>query len=311
MTGKGVLVYGEALVDIVPGRAGRKREAVLGGSGFNTALALARCGAPVAYNVSLSRDGFGQFFLRRLTEEGIDQRFVGICDAPTPSATVTSLDAGGAATYRFSLNGTAFDAAPPAPADLDGFAHLHVTSFGATLGTSGEAALALMRRAREAGLSVSYDLNVRPAVLPAPELMRSAIEERIMLCDLVKMSCDDAVEALGNGYGKVFDGWFARGISLVLETEGDHGANLYYPSRKMISGFVPAEDVIDTIGAGDSFMGAFLASLWQNGALGSKLRDLPEELSTSAMDFACAVAAETCGEKGCNPPRLTPPPAYD
>ncbi|MGX1790591.1 carbohydrate kinase family protein [Bosea sp. NPDC055332] len=311
MTGRGVLVYGEALVDIVPGRAGHKREAVLGGSGFNTALALARCGAPVAYNASLSQDTLGRFFLRRLTEEGIDQRFVGICDAPTPSATVTSLDADSAATYRFSLNGTAFDTAPPAPADLDDFAHLHVTSFGATLGVSGQAALALMRRAREAGLSVSYDLNVRPAVPPALPETRRAIEERASLCDLIKLSSDDAVTVFDIGYGKVFKRWFAGGLPLVLETEGDHGANLHHPSGRMISGFVPAPDIVDTIGAGDSFMGAFLASLWQNGGLGPTLRDLPEELSASAMDFACAIAAETCGERGCNPPRGKPPMAYD
>lgn len=210
MTGKGVLVYGEALVDIVPGSAGRKREAVLGGSGFNTALALARCGAPVAFNVSLSQDTLGQYFLRRLTEEGIDRRFVEVCDAPTPSATVTSIDAEGAATYRFSLNGTAFDIAPPMPTDLDGFAHLHVTSFGATIGASGEAALALMRRAREAGLSVSYDLNIRPAVLPALAEARRAIEERAILCDLLKCSNDDARAVHGAEFGYAFARWFAQ-----------------------------------------------------------------------------------------------------
>lgn len=310
MTGKGVLVYGEALVDFVPGSAGRS-EAVLGGSGFNTALALARCGAPVTYNVSLSQDGFGELFLQRLAEESIDQRLVGVCDAPTPSATVTSIGSDGAATYRFSLNGTAFDTAPPAPENLDDFAHLHVTSFGATVGPSGEAALTLMQRAREAGLSVSYDFNVRPAVLPALPEARRAIERRAALCDLVKLSSDDAVAIFDIGYGKVFERWFVGGLPLVLETEGDHGANLHHPSGRMISGFVPVPDVVDTIGAGDSFMGAFLASLWQNGGLGPTLRDLPEELSASAMDFACAIAAETCGERGCNPPRRKPPRAYD
>ncbi|CAN7659329.1 PfkB family carbohydrate kinase [Bosea sp. LjRoot237] len=311
MTGRGVLVYGEALVDIVPGSAGRKREAVLGGSGFNTALALARCGAPVAFNVSLSQDTLGQTFLRRLTEEGIDRRFVEVCDAPTPSATVTSIDAEGAATYHFSLNGTAFDIAPAMPTDLDGFAHLHVTSFGATIGASGEAALALMRRAREAGLSVSYDLNIRPAVLPALAEAHRAIEERAILCDLLKCSNDDARAVHGAEFGYAFARWFAQGGRLLLVTNGEKGGYLLPFRREPMPFPSLAQEVVDTIGAGDSFMGAFLASLWRNGGLGPVLRDLPDELCAAALGFAAVVAAETCAERGCNPPRLDPPSAYD
>ncbi|MGE7468953.1 PfkB family carbohydrate kinase [Bosea sp. NPDC003192] len=310
MTGKGVLVYGEALVDIVPGAAGHEREAVLGGSGFNTALALARCGAPVAYNVSLSRDTLGQSFLQRLAEEGIDQRFVGVCYAPTPSATA-SLDADGVATYRFSLNGTAFDTAPPAPADLDDFAHLHVTSFGATLGASGEAALVLMRRAREAGLSVSYDFNIRPAVLPALPEARRAVEERAALCDLLKCSADDAQVLHGAEFGYAFARWLAHGDRLLLVTDGEKGGYLLPFRREPMVFPALAQDVVDTIGAGDSFMGAFLASLWRNGGLGEVLRNLPNELCAAALSFAVVVAAENCAQRGCNPPRLEPPSAHD
>lgn len=310
MTGKGVLVYGEALVDFVPGSAGRS-EAVLGGSGFNTALALARCGAPVTYNVSLSQDGFGELFLQRLAEESIDQRLVGVCDAPTPSATVTSIGSDGAATYRFSLNGTAFDTAPPAPTELDGFAHLHVTSFGATLGTSGEAALELMQRARKAGLSVSYDLNVRPAVLPALDEARRAIEERAALCDLLKCSTDDARTVHGTEFGHPLARWLAHGDRLLLVTDGEKGGYLLPARREPMVFPALAQEVVDTIGAGDSFMGAFLASLWRNGGLGPVLRNLPAELCAAALGFAVVVAAETCAQQGCNPPRLDPPSADD
>jgi fructokinase len=311
VTSKGVLVYGEALVDLVPGGAGHDREAVLGGSGFNTALALARCGAPVAYNVSLSRDTFGQLFLQSLTEEGIDRRFIGICDVPTPSATVTSLDADGAATYRFSLDGTALDTAPPAPEDLDEFAHLHVTSFGATVGPSGETALALMRRAREAGLSVSYDLNVRPAVLPALAEARRAIEERAALCDLLKCSTDDARTLHGAEFGYPLARWLAHGDRLLLVTDGENGGYLLPFRREAMVFPALAQEIVDTIGAGDSFMGAFLASLWRNGGLGPVLKNLPNELCAAALGFAVVVAAENCAQRGCNPPRLDPPSADD
>lgn len=312
MAGGGVLVYGEALADLVPENTSLSRyEALLGGSGFNTALTLARCGAPVSYCATLSRDALGQRFRARLEEEGVDLRFAAESEAPTPLAMVAPLGADGAARYHFHLAGTALDEPPPLPASLDGIAHLHVTSFGATVGASGERALALMRLARAAGLGISYDLNVRLPALPELEATRRLIDERVALCDLVKLSSDDGVDAFDIGYDEVFARWHEQGLPLILQTGGDEGADLLRAGGDMLSAFVPAAEIIDTIGAGDAFMGAFLASLLQNGGLGRALRALPDGIAASAMDFAARIAAETCEQRGCDPPRLRPEPAYE
>lgn len=306
-----ILVFGEALVDLVPGIADGPPEEILGGSGFNTALALARCGGRVALNASLSRDDRGRRFRARMAEEGIDGSLIGDCDAPTPTAAVEALDADGQASYRFTLSGTALDMAPPAPADLSGFTHLHVTSFGATIGASGEAAPALMARAREAGLSISYDLNIRPAVLPVMAETRRLVDERVALCDLVKLSLDDAMALFDGGWSGVYGRWFAQGVSSILQTNGGEGAELKHAGGATIYAMASAWNLVDTIGAGDAFMGAFLSSLASNGGLGAALCALPEEISASAMDFAAHVAAETCSVRGCDPPRRTPPEPND
>lgn len=309
MSGQGVLVYGEALADLVPEDDRLNRyQALLGGSGFNTALTLARCGAPVSYCTTLSRDALGRRFRARLEEEGIDLGLAAGSEAPTPLAVVAPLGADGAARYHFHLAGTALDAPPALPASLDGFAHLHLTSFGATVGPSGERALLLMRAARAAGLSISYDLNIRPPALPAPDEARKLIAERVALCDLVKLSAEDAESAFGAGYESAFERWFDEGRALVLLTRGGEGAELHLATGPTFS--VPAPDIriVDTIGAGDAFMGAFLASLSRNGCLGQALRVAPEAAAISAMSFAARVAAETCAMRGCDPPRLLPEP---
>ncbi|WP_181832863.1 PfkB family carbohydrate kinase [Bosea caraganae] len=303
----GVLVYGEALADLVPEDAGAARyEALLGGSGFNTALTLARCGAPVSYCATLSHDALGRRFRARLEQDGIDLRFLAESDKPTPLAVVAPLGTDGAARYHFHLARTTLDEPPPLPASFDGIAHLHLTSFGATVGASGERALELMRAARAAGLSLSYDLNIRPPALPGPEEILRLIEERVTLCDLVKLSIEDAEQVFGAGYETVVARWLSEGRALVLLTEGDHGAHLVRARGERVRGYAPVTELVDTIGAGDAFMGGFLASVARAGELGPALRSLSDEAAASAMDVAARVAAETCGRRGCDPPRLTP-----
>ncbi len=311
MNPRAVLVFGEALADLVPedGR-GERYQCVLGGSGFNTALALARCGTSVAYCATLSRDVTGRRFQARLVAEAIDRRFIAESDAPTPLAVVAPLGADGGARYHFHLAGTALAEPPPLPRSLTGFGHLHVTSFGATVGPSGDAALTLLRHARSAGLSTSYDVNIRTPALPDREAALAAIEQRMALSDLIRLSTDDADWLYPGGYVAPLRRWFDRGVSAILLTEGDRGAALERPGSETVRGFVPVAELVDTIGAGDSFIGAFLASLAQAGELGASLRGLSDGAAASAMGFAAEVAAETCGRRGCDPPRLTPKPPY-
>lgn len=301
MSGAGVLVWGEALADLIPEDAGATRyEAALGGSGFNTALSLARCGAATMLAARLSKDALGRGFARRLREEGIASPWPD-SEAPTPLALVEPLAGDGQADYRFHLAGTALDAPPPGDTPL-AFAHLHLTSFAATVGASGAGALALARQAHAAGASLSYDLNIRPPALPEREATLALVRERASLCGLVKLSAEDAGWLAGSVAESLamFDG------SLVLVTDGARGATLHGLADGPVSAVPPEVIVTDTIGAGDALMGGFLAALSAEGALGGPLRGVPRETACCALAFAVRVAALTCTMRGCDPPRLVP-----
>ncbi len=167
MTPRPVLVFGEALADLAPEPGEDERYlALLGGSGFNTALALARCGAPTAFCATLSEDLIGRRFRQRLLREGISTEWVGATALPTPLAVVEPIAADGVARYRFHLADTALALAPPLPDDPAAFAHLHLTSFGATISEAGAAALRLMAAMRAQRITISYDLNIRPPAYP-------------------------------------------------------------------------------------------------------------------------------------------------
>ena len=306
MTQAPLLVWGEALADLAPepGDDGRYR-ALLGGSGFNTALALARCGAPTALAASLSADAIGWRFRSRLEQEGILTGALGASTAPTPLAMIEPIAADGVASYGFHLADTALAQAPPLPASPGDFAHLHLTSFGATLGAAGVAAGRLVPAMRAAGVSVSYDLNIRSPAFPDRDAALNALAVRIAGCDLVKFSAEDE--------GWLGAAWLGSAIAackappLLLRTDGAGGARLSGPGGLRITVAAPPVVVVDTIGAGDAFMGAFLAALARRGLLGPKLRDAGEPQLASAMGFAAEVAAATCAVRGCDPPRIVAP----
>jgi fructokinase len=299
-----ILVFGEALADLIPRDGeGRRYEAALGGSGFNAALALARCGAQTAIAATLSRDTLGRRFREMLAAEGIERAVAAESDLPTPLAMIEPLRPGGEARYRFHLETTALDAAPNLPDGPMAFGHLHFTSFGATVGASGEAALALMRRAKDQGASISYDVNIRPPALPERAVATRLIEQRIGASGIAKASRDDLAWLYpGWPEARVVAHWQGLGAGLVLVTRGADGACCHGRSG-MLAGSAPPVAVVDTIGAGDTFMGSFLAVLGARGALGAQLATVARTDLEAALAFACATAADSCTRPGCDPPR--------
>lgn len=304
MSAAALLVYGEALADLIPRDASpTSYEAVLGGSGFNTALALARFGASTGYCATLSSDALGARFRRRLAEEGVDARPCGTSDAPTPLAVVAPVGADGEASYHFHLARTALERAPSPLPEPGEWGHLHLTSFAATAGSSGTAALDLAARFRAGGRSVSYDLNIRSAALPDREETLELVERRLACCALVKASREDiAWLHPGADPGEVAARWLAGGVGLVLMTHGSDGATAHQ-ARGVVRVEAPRVAVVDTIGAGDAFMAGFLAALAGRGQLGQSPADLEAGEIDMAMRFAAAVAADTCTRPGCDPPR--------
>ncbi|MGW5989821.1 carbohydrate kinase family protein [Streptomyces anulatus] len=292
-----LLVVGECVADIVrlPDQAARVHP---GGSPANVAYGLARLGHRAVLLTQLGPDGNGRLIREHLASGGVDVRTDG-STAPTPSAAVT-LDGSGQAGYAFDVSWTlAPVAVEPAPV------HVHTGSIGAVLEPGSTTVLDIVRAAR-ATATVSYDPNVRPALMGDHAAAVRRVEECVGLSDLVKAS-DEDLEWLypGEDPERVAARWLGRGPAVVLVTRGGAGALAVLPGGH-ITVQAPEADVVDTVGAGDAFMSGTLHALAAHGLLGPGARDRLHAVDrgtvTDVLRHAVASAAVTVSRAGANPP---------
>ncbi|KPL35779.1 sugar kinase [Streptomyces anulatus] len=292
-----LLVVGECVADIVrlPDQAARVHP---GGSPANVAYGLARLGHRAVLLTQLGPDGNGRLIREHLASGGVDVRTDG-STAPTPSAAVT-LDGSGQAGYAFDVSWTlAPVAVEPAPV------HVHTGSIGAVVEPGSTTVLDIVRAAR-ATATVSYDPNVRPALMGDHAAAVRRVEECVGLSDLVKAS-DEDLEWLypGEDPERVAARWLGHGPAVVLVTRGGAGALAVLPGGP-ITVQAPEVDVVDTVGAGDAFMSGTLHALAAHGLLGPGARDrlhaVDRDTVTDVLRHAVASAAVTVSRAGANPP---------
>jgi fructokinase len=288
------LVVGESLVDLI-GAAGTWRfEAAPGGSPLNVAVGLAAAGHRVRLASELGQDLFGGLVRDHLAGHRVDLADLVTTAAPTNLA-IARLDRSGNPTgYDFRLAWRW-----PGPARLAGVECLHVGSLGAVLAPGAAAVRATVAAARRRGIPISYDPNVRPALMGEPAAARSRIEPLAAAADLVKASTDDLAWLYPDLPARVAAaGWARRGPRLVVLTRGGEGAVALHRGEA-IECAAPAVPVVDTVGAGDAFTAGLLSSLARAGALRAPGRAVVAD----ALQHAVTVAAAACTHRGAAPPR--------
>jgi fructokinase len=218
----------------------------------------------------------------------------------TTSTAVAHLDESQGARYEFDL---VWDldtqVLPEARA-------LHVGSLGATLLPGRHAVEDLVRQAEESELFVSYDPNIRPAFLTDPEKTWADVAAIASRSRLVKVSDEDlAALRPGTPVAALAHELLAGGTTeLVVVTHGPAGASAYGPDLT-VHRPAPSVDVVDSVGAGDSFMAALIAVLdgWNVPADGpGALTALDEDHIGLLLHGAMAAAAVTCSRRGADPP---------
>ena len=295
------LVVGEALIDVVT-RPRRRRP--------SSTSAAARPTSPSAWPGSSTRspsrtcigsDDRGALIAAHLEPEGVELAAGSRTDGPTSVAEAT-LDATGAATYDFDL-----DWEVASPVSVDGTTHVHTGSIAATLEPGATAVLDAVERART-GATVSYDPNARPSLMGEPQDVRAKIEQIIGLTDVVKAS-DEDVHWLyaGAAIPEVMRLWGRLGPTVVVVTRGGEGA-VVAVNGVVVSMAAPTVTVVDTVGAGDSFMAGLISGLLDAGLLGGTdarvaLRAAGMNQVRPAVERALACAAVTVSRAGANPPR--------
>jgi fructokinase len=304
-----VAVAGEVITDLVPTGRDGDFHAAPGGSPANVAVGLARLDVPVRMLARLSGDALGQRLRAHLLANGVDLGHSVVATEPSSLAVVV-LEADGSAAYDFRVDGTAdwqWSDAELADA-LDGVDALHVGSLALTTPPGGAVLRRLAARAR-ASATVSFDPNVRPHLMAAPAEVLAVAHEMLVVADVVKASDEDVgwLEP-GRDLEDVARAWQQQGPSLVVVTRGVAGALAVGPSGTPVERRGRAVAVVDTVGAGDSFMSALLAGLARRDVLGAGRRTalaaLPDDDVAALLDEAVEASAVTCSRPGADPPRL-------
>lgn len=306
------VVVGEALVDLVGQRGGRTLTVHPGGSPANVALGLARLDARVTLKTRLGRDAFGEIVSTHLQAAGVQ---VEAGEGASTSLAIATL-AAGIASYDFRIE---WDLPPVPPLPVETRC-LHTGSLATALPPGNASVVDLVDRERARGrVTVSYDPNVRPALLGDAARARPDIERMVSLAHVVKVSDEDLRWLYPDrGDEEVAQDWLASGPDLVVVTRG--GAGVYAAARRFeIRRPAVPVDMVDTVGAGDSFTAGLLHGLHRAELLGGLRSDglasIDEATLVTVVDTAAVIAAITCSRPGSDPPTraeveaaLTAPP---
>jgi fructokinase len=222
---------------------------------------------------------------------------------PTTLAFVMRGTAKTGSRYSFYLDGTAYDGPWPFPAEWPSAArHLHVGSFAA-VERHGQAVVDAMRLASSRA-TVSFDPNIRPFVTPDREAIGPLVERHVSHARVVKASEED-LEWLypGRGTEASLAAWARSGPRFCVATMGERGA-LAMLGKDRIEVPAPRVEVVDTVGAGDSFMSALLSAMDRDHALGAEAPTPSRSELERWLRFAAAASAITCTRKGSDPPTL-------
>ena len=295
-----ILVAGESLIDLIVGPADGVN-ASPGGGPFNAARAIARLGQPTRFLGCFSADPFGQILTGKLAQDGVELAVPGRVPEPTALAIVAVGDRG-VPQYWFHVAQTAgfvLDAATARQALRADVTALHIGSLGLVVDPM---ATELERLVQDLlpDVLLLLDPNWRAQAIPDADAHRARIRRILPRTDILKTSTEDLSFLLPDcppaEAARILLGWGAR---CVLLTDGPSRVRAFTGDNQLAIQ-VPPVEVVDTVGAGDAFGGAFLAWWAERGLARENLAHSP--LLLAAVTAAARVASLTCARAGAEPP---------
>lgn len=302
-----ILCCGEALIDMIPTPTTTERDGFVphaGGAVFNTAIALGRLGVQTGMLTGLSSDMFGQQLSDALKASHVDTSHVVTSDRPTTLAFVRLQD--GHATYSFYDENSAgrmlsTDDLPGVSTEVSSL-YFGGISLACEPGASTYAALLEREGSARA---VMMDPNIRPQFIQDIDTYRARLDRMMAMTDIVKVSDEDLNWMVPSPLSlqQKVETVLGNGPSVVILTRGGEGATGYLRGGTEVT--VPARrvEIVDTVGAGDTFNAGVLAKLYELGALQKeKLKTLPADALQQALEHGARIAAVTVSRAGANPP---------
>ncbi len=252
-----ILCCGESLIDMIPEQTSKGTSGFVpypGGAIFNTAIGIGRLECPVGLMSGISTDIFGQQLMAELSASNVDTSNVILSDRPTTLAFVQLTD--GQASYLFYDENSAgrMIAVKDMPHELKSIAAFLFGGISLHCDPGAEAYVRFAEtHANDAVVMV--DPNIRPSFISNEILFRDHMERMLRLADIVKVSNEDlnwffpGSENVETKIAKLRK----LGPAIVILTSGSSGVKAWKPEEDPIFVDSLKVDVVDTVGAGDSF----------------------------------------------------------
>jgi fructokinase len=301
-----IICAGESLVDMVSFRGEPEYTPHVGGSNFNSSIALGRLGADSYYFGAISNDSYGELIENTLRHSKVKEDFVIKTNRPTTLAYADVVD--GIAEYTFVDEHSAgrlldqkalnpfIKRVMKAKALLVGGISLQAEPCGSSWQwfieqVSGQ-------------LPIYFDANIRPDFIENKQSYLNRFVELTSKVDIIKISDEDFRYLYGaKDFNEVSKSWLDNGVKLIILTLGSEGSKVIYGNGNEVFAESLKVDVVDTIAAGDTFNAGFLLNLDEQDLLDREgLNTINNDQLTRALNFANKVASITVTRKGANPP---------
>jgi fructokinase len=295
----GVICLGEALIDFLPLDAENLTyQKSPGGAPANVAVAVAKLGGKATFVGKVGNDVLGTFLVDTLASHGVDTSEMVLTDEARTGLVFVTLDQAGERSFSFYINPSADQFLNESEIRDDMFQGRKIFHFGSISlinEPSRSATKKAVRLAKEAGLLISYDPNLRLSLWESPETAKQTILSMLQEADIVKLS-DEELKFL-TGFGAVEDGIKALEmyqIPLLFVTMGGNGCLVKFKGNTQ---FIPVIEVemVDATGAGDAFVSGILYSL---NAEDKQLADLELQDIQKIAKFAAVSGALAVSKKG-------------
>ena len=302
-----IVIGGENLIDYV--QSGSEEglpiyRAIPGGSCYNVAIAASRQDQPVSYITPISQDSLGNILAKRLADDGIE---ISAPRATQPTSLAVVSINNGQPSYQFYRDGTAerqinhemlIETTPSATKIF------HIGSIALIDGEDANLWEQKFRELAEQGVITSLDPNIRELLVKNKQQYLDRLDRMSKHANILKLSDEDLnymrpETSLGDAFNEICSTTEAQ---IVVLTMGSKGALVKAGEISFEVSAAVCNPLVDTVGAGDTFMGTILAEINEKKVSAATLSSISEDELTHIIERASKAAALNCETAGCNPP---------
>lgn len=266
-----------------------------GGAPANVCVQAVKLGQQAAYLTKVGNDGFGDFLIETLANEGVDTRFITKSNEYDTSLAFVSFQQNGEREFSFYRKAAADLHLTTGDFKDVAFGADDVLEFGSVALKTRDAQLThkyVIDKADKSGAVICFDPNLRFNLWEDGEELKAVVKEFIQYADVMKVGKDELEFISDTTEKEAVKNLFAGKLKLLFVTDGGNGAKLYLADGREFSCAGYKVNTVDTTGAGDSFFGGAIAQIMEEGLSSERLINDKTDYA-EILDFACKCGAFT------------------